>query len=361
MTIAITRPFVVRELIPETSVLGDRIALIDSDGNIVALNDAWREFAAQAGTSLGRVRPGANYFKVCLSGSSSNSDGRGALNGIRAVIERKLLSFTMDYWCDLPVNPSYFRMCVTPIDHEEACCAISHTNISDLWLSKEKSTKQLRKIARRLINAQEEERKRISQELHDDLGTRVALLSFAVRRMVKQRPQNSSPRMDDLNEVIDTIGDLSNALRDLSHCMYPPLLRHAGIGAALKGLCEQFKKTHGIDLQIVVPSELPPLSDEVGLCLFRVSQECLHNIAEHAEASSASVVLEHTGKAIRLMVSDNGRGFVPRVTLPAGGLGFISMEERVLGLGGTLEIESLPNAGTRIRVVIQLHKNRLSP
>jgi signal transduction histidine kinase len=358
MTIAITRPVMIPEIPAYASDSDDRIALIDPDGYIVGVNNKWLALAEQAGATLDRVGIGANYLDVCRQASSSCPDAREAFSGIRSVLKGKLQSFTMDYSCELRSGLRYFRMGVTPIRCEGPRFVIAHTDITELRLSKEKSLKRLQKFARCLINAQEEERERIAREIHDDLGNRIALLSFSVRRIMNHRSRHSGPRIDALNQIIDNITDLSNALRNLSHCLHPPLLKHAGICAALKALCEEFEKTQGIQIDVVVPAELPSLPDEVGLCIFRVSQECLHNIAKHAEAPSVSVVLERTPREVRLKVSDTGRGFVPSETNPNAGLGLISMKERVLCIRGHLDIRSGPGAGTEIRVTIPLSNKK---
>ena len=127
-----------------------------------------------------------------------------------------------------------------------------------------------------------------------------------------------------------------------AHCLHPPLLKHAGICAALKGLCEEFEKAQGVQMKVVIPAELPSLPDDVRLCIFRVSQECLHNIAKHAEAENVSVVLERTQRELRLKVADTGRGFVPSKNSTKRGLGLVSMKERVLCVKGQLKIQSAP-------------------
>jgi signal transduction histidine kinase len=327
--------------------------LIDSGGNIVAVNDNWLALAKETGAALDRVGAGANYLDVCRHASVASADAREALEGIRTVLRGRLKSFTMDYSCDWASNPCYFRMSVTPIHYEGALFAITHTDITELRLSKERSLKRARQFARSLINAQEEERQRIAREIHDDLGSRIALLSFAIQRMMNH-PRHSGSRKDELSQIIENITDLSNVLRNLSHCLHPPLLRHVGICAAVSALCEEFERTQGVQTNVVVPAELPSLPDEVGLCTFRVLQECLHNIAAHANASSVCVVLERTSGEVRLKVSDTGRGFVPSEIIPRMGLGLISMKERVLCMRGRLEIKSAPGAGTEIRVSIPI-------
>ena len=111
-------------------------------------------------------------------------------------------------------------------------------------------------------------------------------------------------------------------------------------------------------MDVVIPAELLPVPEDVGLCIFRVSQECLHNIAKHADAENVSVVLERTQRELRLKVADTGRGFVPSKNTTKRGLGLVSMKERVLCVKGQLKIQSTPGRGTEICVTIPLPHNK---
>src|SRR5262249_39267166 len=216
-------------------------------------NEAWMALAEETGTEPHLVGPGVNYFQVCRAGGALG-DAREALRGIRAVLSGKLQSFSMDYSCLTPSGRAHFRMGVTPIQWQDARVVISHTDITALQHSKEQNVRRLRHLIRRLVNAQEEERQRIAREIHDDLGNRIALLAFSVRRIMNHRSK-SGVRMRELSQLIDGITDLSRAMRNLTHCLHPPLLKHSGICAALQALCEEFSKTQGIEIDVVVPAE----------------------------------------------------------------------------------------------------------
>jgi signal transduction histidine kinase len=329
-----------------------RMALIDSRGNIVAVNKDWVLLAEETGTSLNRVGPGVNYLEICRKASSSSRLSRKALTGIHAVLKEEISSFDVDYACNTPSGPAYFRMDVTPITYRNARAAIIHTDITSVRLSKEEDFKRLQQFARRLIDAQEKERQRISRELHDDLGNRIALMALSVRQIMKQYSKNSGTR--ELDKILTGITDLSTALRNLSHHLHPPHLQYSGINAALMSLREGFESTHGIQMDVVVPAKPPRLPHEVELCIFRISQECLQNIAKHSQADKVSITLEHEPEHIRLTVSDTGQGFVPSAARRKGGLGLQSMEERALGIGGCLMVKSSPGAGTKISLTVPI-------
>jgi len=217
--------------------------------------------------------------------------------------------------------------------------------------------KQTATIAQRLVNAQEEERKRIARDVHDDLGNRITLLAFSVRRIMDQQP-SGSPVLGELHEVLIKIMDFANALRDLSHELHPPILQYAGIGVALKWLCEEFEAKSDIQISVVVPTKVHEIPSDISLCLFRVAQECLQNIVKHSSARSAKVSLECSSGSVRLKVSDSGIGFTKSHANRNVGLGIQSMKERVHYLEGRFEIVNGPNLGTEVRVIIPVSATR---
>jgi signal transduction histidine kinase len=328
-----------------------RIALINEQGNIVAVNKEWVDLADETGAALKSVGPGVNYLDICRQASGSTS--RKALNGIQEVLKKGSPSFVTDYTCPTPSGVAYFRMSVTPIVFRNARAAIAHTDITDLHRARERDFKRLQEFARRLIHAQEEERQRISREIHDDFGNRIALMSLSLRQIIKEAsPENFASGMRELHKVVDGIADLSAALRDVSHRLHPAPLRCLGVRGALRALEDSFKKNHGIEMRVVVPPEMPRLPDHIEVCIYRITQECLQNVAKHSGADKVEVVLEYTPKRIRLTVSDTGRGFVRSEAIRKGGLGLLSMEERALSIRGRLTINTSPGAGTEMRLTI---------
>jgi two-component system, NarL family, sensor kinase len=333
-----------------------RIALIDSAGNIVAVNDDWMLHAKENGASLNRIGTGMNYLELCHQTKGVSVTSRRALLGIEAVLKGKVPSFSMDYSCQTRWGLAYFRMSVAPVVYENARVAIAHTDITDLRISKEEEFKRLREFARRLINAQEEERQRLSRELHDDLGHRIALLSFSVSQVIKHHSKNTPVTIRDLNKILEGITDFSIAVRNLSHHLCPPSLRYLGIGAALKGAVEEFEGVYGIRVELAIPPETPRLAAETELSVFRILQESLQNIAKHSGANKVKIVLENKAGELQLTISDTGRGFNRSDVARRGGLGLVSMEERALSIGAQLHVTSSPQAGTEIRLSVPLQE-----
>jgi signal transduction histidine kinase len=262
----------------------------------------------------------------------------------------------MDYTCQTPSGLAHFRMNATQIHYKSARVAISHTDVSDLELSKRKDFERVQKFARRLINAQEEERQRISREIHDDLGGKIAFLAFSVRQIVSQRPRSFNCIEAELNKVVVGLTDLAAGLRDLSHSLHPPSLRYIGVGGALKAVAKAFQDNYGIVIDVRVPKELPPLSGDLQLCVFRICQESLQNIAKHSGASKARIILEHTNNQLCLTVSDYGKGFVRSEAVLSGGVGMLSMQERAISIGGHVVVSTLPGEGTEVSLTVPLHE-----
>jgi signal transduction histidine kinase len=334
-----------------------RMALVDAYGNIVAVDSGWTALAKETDTALERVGPGVNYLQVCRRSAASSEAAQKAVIGLEEVLRGSVPSFEMDYECMTPARLGYFRMTVTPLLYGDVRAAITHTDITDDHASKEKEFKRLQHFAHRLINAQEEERKRISREIHDDVGNRTALVALLVRQITKDcSSANPSAMLPELRKVLDSITDLAATLRNISHALHPASLRYVGIGAALNGLQDGFHRTSGIETDIVIPRRIPRLPDDVELCIFRITQECLQNIVKHAGSKKVKVVVEYTGKCIQLTVSDKGCGFSPSEAVRRGGLGLLSMEERAVSVGGHLTIRSSPGRGTEVRLTIPLQE-----
>ena len=329
--------------------LPHRIALIDSKGKIVAVNNGWKAFAEKAGVSMKQVGPGVNYLDVCRQ--SRGAASRKALAGILAVLNGKAPTFVMDYACDTPDGRTRYRMSADAITHGTARAAIAHVDVTDM----QSGRRAVQDFARRLIRAQEEERRIISREIHDDVGNRLALISLSLRKIKQQA--SSDITESELGKVLDSITDLSGILRNLSHGLDPAPLRHLGIRAALKSLLDAFQDTYGVPVDVVIPPEMPRLADEAELCIFRITQESLQNIVKHSGADKVKIVLAQTPRQTRLTVSDGGQGFVRSAALRKGGLGLLSMEERALSIGGRLTVNSEPGKGTEVRLTIPTAKH----
>jgi len=208
-----------------------------------------------------------------------------------------------------------------------------------------------RELAGRLINAQEEERRRIARDLHDDLSQRLAWTCIQLDTM-RESPLERERLVEKLTELYEETDLMSSDLHQISHELHPAVLERLGLIPALRQYSEEFAQHRKVAVTMNSPTEEPPVSKEGALALFRVAQECLTNVAKHSGATSCEVKLNSARGRVTLEVADKGRGFEPAELNERAGLGIESMRERLRSVGGTLHITSSPATGTAVRAEI---------
>jgi PAS domain S-box-containing protein len=216
-----------------------------------------------------------------------------------------------------------------------------------------RSSSQIREMAGKLLTAQEEERRRISRELHDDIVQKVAAVAIGVSRIKRNLANAHQPLADELAGVQQTIFGLAEDIRQISHRLHPAALEHAGLIAALKSFTEEFSRTEGIEIALTVPDGNDEIRRDISVCVYRLLQEWLRNIAKHSGAKSAEVSLSLADGHLHVVVRDAGKGFDVD-SARGGGLGLVSIEERVRMCQGTVEITSRLNRGTTLTARIPL-------
>jgi signal transduction histidine kinase/ligand-binding sensor domain-containing protein len=208
------------------------------------------------------------------------------------------------------------------------------------------SHQQIEDLAGRLITAQEAERTRIARELHDDVGQRVASLSIALSAL-KRKVGHS--RLEGTDDEFSTLQReamaLSKDLRDLSHELHPGALEHVGLVEALETRCEELNLDSNFNARVDVTEGWSEVPYDIAVCLYRVAQEALRNVARHAHATTAQISLARQNGQVVMRVTDDGRGFETNGARHRG-LGLISMDERVRMLGGTFQVQPGPHKGT---------------
>jgi signal transduction histidine kinase len=220
---------------------------------------------------------------------------------------------------------------------------------------RQRLVRQLKDLGRRLIDAQEEDRRRIARELHDDLNQRMVLLLSHLEALGPSANGQSSLAVDLSREA----REISTGISQLSHQLHSSALEILGLEAALQGLTRDLSLAYGLNIAFSSDGELSPMSAEVNLCLFRVAQESLSNALKHSGAASIAVRLcrGENANAIRLMVIDDGTGFDPQ-QVRTDSLGLISMRERLRLVDGELLINSSPNRGTEVIAHVRFNEHR---
>ncbi len=212
-------------------------------------------------------------------------------------------------------------------------------------------------LAQRLINAQEAESTRVARELHDNIGQSLALLGMELERTRLTLTGLSSDSEARLTHLTDKLRDLSRAVGSLSHQLHSSELELLGFVAAVKGLCQEFSEQYHVQVNCVNSGVPNDLNADISLCLFRVTQEALHNIAKHSLAGTVNLKLHGTSHSLYLSISDDGVGFAQNNPRAKSGLGLTSMRERLLLIGGKFMITSKPGAGTRIGATVPIPNN----
>lgn len=219
----------------------------------------------------------------------------------------------------------------------------------------------LRQLSARLLQLQDEERRRIARDLHDTTGQKLVVQSLQLSQVLRENRNRLNPaarRM--LAECAALTKEISAEIRTLSYLLHPPLLDELGLPAAVKWYAEGFQKRTGINVEVEIPRDLPRLPAEVEMSLFRVVQESLANVHRYAESSKAVVRIEASSEELRLEVRDFGKGMKAgalngsRGSTRYLGVGIQGMQERMKQLRGKLEIFSQPNQGTQVVATLPL-------
>jgi signal transduction histidine kinase len=217
------------------------------------------------------------------------------------------------------------------------------------------SERELRAVTGRLIHAQEEERRRIARELHDDLNQGLALLAIELDLLAQKPPGSDALLGDRLHELSGRVKQLSSVVHELSHLLHPSKLEQLGLVASIRSLCKELARDHEMEIQFIDRQLPPSVPADATLCLYRIAQEALQNVLKHSGARNARVELLGSEGAVVLRIRDEGTGFDPSSIAEQAGLGLVSMRERLHMLGGTIVINSRPGEGTGIEVRLPLN------
>ncbi len=219
---------------------------------------------------------------------------------------------------------------------------------------RKQAEESLRDLSARLITAQEEERSRIARELHDDFSQRLALLAVDLERLHDGSVDSQECLADGLESLLRRTKELSSDVHRLSHQLHPSVLEHIGLVAAIRSFCKEISDQHGIHIELAHHEVPRQLHMDVALCLYRIVQEALRNVIKHSGAQTARVELSGTAEELALQISDDGTGFDLERARSSGGLGLLSMRERLRLVGGTISFERAEPAGTRIEVRVPM-------
>lgn len=259
------------------------------------------------------------------------------------------------HYTDLRVRRVFVSSVIVDIGGMQ-CFLNAGTDLTDRILADDalrRRSDRIRELAGKLITLQEEERKRVARELHDDLSQQVAGIAIGLSNIKRKASAGK-----DVSELLEALRGrtvaLSADVRNLSHRLHPAVLAHAGLVASLGSQCEEFERISDVETRFSAADVPDDVADDVGLCLYRIAQEALRNVARHARAKSVEVALSFDSGELAMQVRDDGVGFDASLASTREGLGLVSMEERARLVGGVLIVEAAPGEGTAVSVRVPL-------
>jgi signal transduction histidine kinase len=221
------------------------------------------------------------------------------------------------------------------------------------------ASEELRELSARILQAQDEERRRIAREFHDGVGQLLAALDMEAANLASERDRLSPRAALSLSNIESFVAQMTKDIRTMSHLLYPPLLDEIGLKSALTEYVNGFAARSGIQVSLDFSAPIERLDRDYELSLFRIVQECLTNIHRHSGSRTARIRIVRDDGALVLSVQDEGKGLPPErlseIQSRGSGVGIRGMRERALQLSGTMSIES-DGSGTRIHVVVPAPK-----
>lgn len=331
--------------------LAMQVALLDERGCILAANRAWDEAC-----KLRRGAPsavGTNFLEFVDSRAAQVGPlARDVRRGIEAVIERREASFAIEYPSP-GERARWFSLRAVPLADAEPGGVVSIEDITPRMLSHlalHDANRRLQELSRRILAVQEEERRAVALELHDDFGQSLAALKIALFRL---RDRAAPGDATQAGECIGITEDVLERIRGLAYSLRPPQLEQFGLESALLELARQQAALSGIAIDCRVRLGAARLPAAVESACFRIAQEAISNATRHAGGTRIAVDLEAGDRLLQLVVRDDGAGF-DMEEARSGSLGLAGMAERAELAGGRLKVRSRKGLGTRISAVFPL-------
>jgi signal transduction histidine kinase len=221
--------------------------------------------------------------------------------------------------------------------------------IQEQHLEAVENRQALQRLSASLVHAQEEERRAIARELHDEIGQALTAVKLNLAT-VERGGREEAPPLDLIKEARALADRTLHSVRDLSQMLHPAMLDQLGLPETLKWFLRGFSRRTGIRTELSQDGWRGRLAPEIEVSAYRIIQEALTNVAKHAQATRCIVSLRRLPRAVEATVEDDGRGFDAGLRESRRGMGLIGIQERAAGLGGVLQLESAPGRGTRLTV-----------
>ena len=332
--------------------LTDRVLVLDQAGSLVHANQACLAFVGHTPRPL-------QYLEFCETDPRwQRSAGRELAAGIRAVIAGTADTFALEYEFTTRSGPRWSQARISRFLGEGPLrVVVAHTDITERKLmdgALRQSHAQLRQLALHLETAKEDERKRISRDIHDELGQNLLALRIDIS-MLSARTEGSHPRLHRrVGAVLSNVDTTIKSVRGIMNELRPMAL-DLGLQAAIEWQVGDFRKRSGVACRLLIRDEalFAAIGSQAEIVLFRIVQEALSNVMRHAQASQVEIELSSDACAVYVAISDNGIGITPQQQRKKQCFGLIGIAERVTALGGQFEV-GLPASGAGCRLALQI-------
>jgi signal transduction histidine kinase len=296
------------------------------------------------------MMPGMDGFEVCRRMRSTSSLAEVPIVILTALEDRFFLLRGTEAGADDFISK--------PVDRQELLARVRTITRLNRYRTLLEQRENLRQMAGRVVAAQEDERKKISRELHDELGQALTAHNLKLHELQRELPGNMSDLLQQVNLLISETSEILNKTRLIAQDLRPPLLDTLDLQLALSTCCLGFSSRAHIPVHFEIDPALPLLADLYAVILYRILQETLTNVIKHAQATQVWVDLAQEDDWLNLTVQDNGQGF-PAEKSETGGIGLIGIRERLALVGGYLNIRSSPNQGSVISASLPLNSAAL--
>jgi signal transduction histidine kinase len=347
----------------------------------VTYQDVLRDYLArpdeenlQQAYELGRaaMNAGLGVFDVIRLHHEALTDGivPGGASGTASRFAPALETFLLEVLSPFEATHRGFRTAMQRLEQLNSALAerndalaASNSHLEEEIGVRRRAEEALRELSARVLTAQEEERKRISRELHDEIGQALTAVNVTVSMLKKQAGTNEEFQKK-VAEAEQLIAQSMETVHAFARELRPAALDHLGVLAAVRAHLTSFSRRTGIRTELAAHSDLARLSPQCSEVIFRIVQEAMSNVYKHAEATRVKVEFGSSGGELTMEIADNGRAFDVGEKMGAkrtGRLGLIGMRERVRLVGGTFDVDSAAGKGTRVLVRIPLEAGNVEP
>jgi len=330
--------------------LSAHVAILDSNGVIIAVNRAWQRVAAEGVLLTPANGIGRNYVAICRAAAANHPMGKAMADGLSRVLNGKAQEFKTSY----ESNGRSFHLSAAGFPFGgSGHVVVANEDVSELMSARQ----DVRTIADRLLSLQEEERQRIAGDLHDSTAQHIVAAELSLMHV--QAVAGDTKQVEEAVAIVRaSLDEAQREIRTLSYLLYPPNLRSIGLSASLRQFVEGFSSRTGLrgTARVAGPVDQTPI--EVQRSILRVVQEALVNVHRHAQANKVTVSLKVDGGFLRLKIADDGKGLRLQNQETGAdatrlGVGIPGMEARIRQLGGSLRIQS-GKSGTAILAAVPI-------